>query len=327
MTDPRPGRSIEPHAELHPQAAAYLAGRRRGPMVVADDDRMRAIAAREATRSQLATVAGHGEDVFRVKDLRIKSFDGSVQARLYRPGPQTPLPVLLYIHGGGWVSGDLETHDVVCRGLALRAAVAVLAVDYRRSPEHRYPAALADCWTCAKWIFERGGEHGLDSSRFAVAGDSAGGNMATVLARWCYEREKPCRAQVLIYPILDGRADSCSYRRFATGYGLTADAMRWYWNVYLGPGGPGEPTADVSPLQAPSLAGLAPALIIACEFDPLHDEAIAYAGRLRDAGIEVDLIEAAGLVHGYFRMPGVFDRAHCSWDDCAAFLVEKLSSR
>lgn len=308
---------------LDPQAREYLALRGKGE-ALPEDDTERARRSRAASLAQLPLVAGDPEPVAAVDDVAVDATDARVAARLYRPSLDGPMPVVLFIHGGGWVTGDLETHDRVCRGLARRTGAAVLAVDYRRSPEHRFPAALTDCWSCVEWLAANGDDLLVDGGRLALVGDSAGGNMAAVLARWCRERGVECRAQVLVYPILDVTCSGGSYETFATGYGLTAAAMHWYWRQYLGEFPPAEQSPDVSPAQAADLDGLAPALIIVCEADPLHDEGIAYADRLRDGGVDVRVLEQAGMVHGYFRMPAVFDRARESWDECASFLKARL---
>jgi acetyl esterase len=308
---------------LDPQAREFLAWRGDGAPPP-EDDLDRARRARAASLAQLSAVAGDPESVAAVDDLEIPGNGPGVGARLYRPSLDDDQPVILFIHGGGWVTGDLDTHDVLCRGLARRAAAAVLAVDYRRSPEDRFPAALSDCWSCVEWLATGGGAFGVDSKRLAIVGDSAGGNMAAVLARWCRDRGIPCRAQILVYPILDMTCGTDSYEELATGYGLTAAAMHWYWRQYLGEDLPVPPAPDASPAHAPDLEGLPPAMIFACEADPLRDEDVTYADRLAAAGNEVVLRVQAGMVHGYFRMPAKFDRAQESWDECASFLSSRL---
>jgi acetyl esterase len=224
------------------------------------------------------------------------------------------------------VIGDLDTHDSACRALANRAGCLVLAVDYRCAPENRHPAALDDCWAAVEWLAESGREIGADPDRIAVAGDSAGGNLAAAVALRARERGGPnLRAQLLIYPVLDFDLETSSYLANGSGYGLTRDSMRWYWEQYLGKDGDGfAPSA--SPLRASDLAGLPPALVITCEYDPLLDEGVAYAGKLAAAGVRVEHINEPGMIHGYFRMAGAIGRARKSWDDSGRFLRRELGT-
>jgi acetyl esterase len=232
--------------------------------------------------------------------------------------------VLAYFHGGGWVTGDLDTHDSACRGLAVRAQCLVVAVDFRSAPEHRFPAALEDCGAVVQWLGRRAGELGGDPARLALCGDSAGGNLAAAVALRARDRGAPAiAAQLLIYPVLDFDLETPSYLANAGGYGLTRDSMRWYWQQYLGEGADGF-SPEASPLRAGDLSGLAPALVVTCEYDPLHDEGEAYAHRLAAAGVRVEHIDETGMIHGYFRMAGVIGRARKSWDDCARFLRERF---
>jgi acetyl esterase len=236
-----------------------------------------------------------------VKDV---TADG-VPLRVYRPRgapPTAPLPALVYFHGGGWVIGDLETHDVLCRQLAAGAGVGVVAVDYRLAPEHKFPAAVDDAWAATRWIVAHAAGLGLDARRLAVGGDSAGGNLAAVVALMARDAGAPAiTLQVLIYPVTDVAAESRSYADFADGFMLTRDSMRWFVAHYLRDA---EDAADwrVSPLRAPSLAGVAPALVVTAGFDPLRDEGDAYARRLREAGVRVDHLCYGGMLHGFVPM-------------------------
>ena len=224
------------------------------------------------------------------------------------------------------MTGNLDTHDGACRGLANRSGCMVVAVDFRCAPEHRFPAAVEDCWAVVTWIAEHGSEIGADGSRLAVSGDSAGGNLAAVMALRSRDRGGPqLVAQLLVYPVLDYNLETRSYLANGTGYGLTREAMSWYWDQYLGEDGDGF-SADASPLRAADLSGLPPALVIVCELDPLLDEGRAYAAGLAAAGVHVEEIVEVGMIHGHLRMQGVISRARKSWDDCARFLRRQLAA-
>ena len=269
-------------------------------------------------------LAGEPEPVERVEDTRVPGPRGSIDCRIYAPVRGEALPALLYLHGGGWVVGDIDSHDSVCRALARRAGCMVLSVDYRLAPEHRFPAAVEDAWTGLVWLHDNAAAIGADPDRLAVGGDSSGGNLAAVLARWARDRHGPrIAAQVLIYPVTDHDLDTRSYRTVGTGYGLTRDSMRWYWEQYLS--NPQDAISpDASPLRAADLSNLAPALVITCELDPLASEGSAYAAALAAAGVPVEHIHEPDMIHGYIRMAGVIGRARKSWDDCARFLRREL---
>jgi acetyl esterase len=275
--------------------------------------------AREAMRARTAAL-GPFEEVAKVAEHRVPVAGGEIALRVYHPDGPGPHPALVFYHGGGWVIGDLYTHDGICRALTNAAACAVASVDYRLAPESRYPTAVEDSYAAMRWVVDNAGRLGLDPRRVAVGGDSAGGNLATVVALMARERGGPALLyQVLIYPVTDYRFDTASYRDNATGYLLTAPAMRWFWRHYLGREQQGaEPYA--SPLRAPSLAGLPPALVLTAECDPLRDEGEAYAARLRDAGVPVTLTRYAGMFHGFFRMTRLLDKARAALEEVAASL-------
>jgi acetyl esterase len=237
---------------------------------------------------------------------------GSIPLRVYRPAgvpDTTRLPAYLYFHGGGWVIGDLNTHDVVCRQLTAVSGTSVVSVDYRLAPEHKFPAAADDAWAATQWVVAHAAELGLDAGRLAVGGDSAGGNLAAVVALMARDAGGPAIAlQVLIYPVTDVMRESRTYADFADGYMLTRDSMRWFIAHYLRSK---DDARDwrVSPLRASSLAGLPPALIVTAGFDPLRDEGEQYAGRLRDAGVMVDYVCYGGMVHGFLGMGKLIDTA------------------
>jgi len=253
--------------------------------------------------------------------------DGAIPLRVYRPvgvPDATALPAYVYFHGGGWVIGDLDTHDVICRQLTAASGASVVSVDYRMAPEHKFPTAVDDAWAATRWIVAHAGELGLDASRLAVGGDSAGGNLAAVVALMARDAGGPAiRLQVLIYPVTDVMRETRTYADFADGYMLTRDSMRWFIAHYLRSK---DDASDwrVSPLRATSLAGLPPALIITAGFDPLRDEGEQYANRLRDAGVMVDYACYGGMVHGFLGMGKLLDTAMRAVDHIGGVLRQGL---
>ncbi|MBM3560035.1 MAG: alpha/beta hydrolase [Alphaproteobacteria bacterium] len=257
-------------------------------------------------RAQMAALAPKRPPtpVGKVDNTSIAGVAGPIAVRLYRPqrAGQERLPVLVYLHGGGHVLGNLDSHDETSRNLANGAGALVVAVDYRLAPEHKFPAAAEDSFAAVKWAAAEAGRYGGDGSRLAVAGDSAGGNLAAVAALMAREAGGPKLAmQVLVYPVADYACDNTpSYETFASGLGILDSAsMRWFRNHYL------RTPEDVldwraSPLRAGDLSGLPPALVLLAECDPLHDEGLAYAERLRQSGNSVELVEFPGMAHGFF---------------------------
>lgn len=290
---------------LHPQAREYLAALEPVP---ADVEGMRAVTLEQARR-----YGGPKVEIAEVRDLSL----AGVPCRLYHPDPTRGVPAVVHVHGGGWVAGDLNSHDSTCRRLAAESGWAVVAVDYRRSPEHRFPAALDDVEAVTAAL-QDGDLSTVDGQRLAVLGDSAGGTIATVAARRLGAAGRtPYELQVLIYPVTDTGMDTESYREFAVDRGLTAAAMDFYWNAY----GPADRTQpDVAPLRATELTGLPAALILTAEFDPLRDEGEAYAAALAAAGVSVVAHRWLGMIHGFWRMPGAFDAARSAIATVAARL-------
>ncbi|HYB43207.1 MAG TPA: alpha/beta hydrolase [Candidatus Methylomirabilis sp.] len=275
--------------------------------------------ARESMRSRTAGL-GPVAEVGAVSEHRAPVAGGEIAVRLYSPGGAGPHPVLVFYHGGGWVIGDLYTHDGVCRSLTNAAACAVASVDYRLAPESKYPVAPEDSYAALGWIVANAARLGVDPRRVAVGGDSAGGNLSTVVALMARDRRGPALLQqVLIYPVTSDDLDTPSYHENATGYVLTREAMRWFWRHYLVRPEQGE-EAYASPLRATSLAGLPPALVITAECDPLRDEGEAYAARLRDAGVPVALTRYTGMFHGFVRMTRFLDKARAAVDEIASSL-------
>ncbi|HXU92003.1 MAG TPA: alpha/beta hydrolase [Methylomirabilota bacterium] len=258
-----------------------------------------------------------------VSDLRADH----IPFRLYRPKgvpASAPLPALIFFHGGGWVIGDLETHDVLCRQLTAAAGISVVNVDYRLAPEHRYPAAVEDAWAAVRWVEKHAAELAIDSARLAVGGDSAGGNLAAVVALLARDHGGPSLAlQVLTYPVTDVAAESASYAEFADGFLLTRDSMRWFIEHYV-PERKDRLDWRASPLRAQSLAGVAPALVVTAGFDPLRDEGEAYGRRLREAGVRVDMVCYGGMIHGFAPMGRLIETGNRAVAHAAASLRQAL---
>jgi acetyl esterase len=231
---------------------------------------------------------------------------GTIPVRVYRPDAAGPLPTVVFFHGGGWVIGDLDTHEGACRTLCRDVEAVVVSVDYRRAPEHRFPAAVEDSCAALAWVAAHIADYGGDARRLVVAGDSAGGNLAAVCAQQARDAGLSLAAQVLIYPAVDLVGDYPSRTENAEGYLLTLDDMRWFAEQYVGIT-EGDPRAAalavdprLSPLQASSLTGLPPAVVVTAEFDPLRDEGNAYADALERAGVRVKHKELPGLIHGFY---------------------------
>jgi acetyl esterase len=252
-----------------------------------------------------------------VRDLSV----GDLPLRLYRPDASgQALPVLLYLHGGGWTIGDLDTHDVLCRQLAREAGCAVVAVDYRMGPEHRFPAAVDDCVEAFRWVLAQAPDLHLDPRRTAVGGDSAGGNLAAALCLVQREAGEPLPGfQLLIYPATDMRAVAPSHTTNGQGYMLTNDSIAWYRGNYIA-----DPAdwADwrASPLLAASHAGLPPALVLTAGFDPLRDEGLQYANALSAAGVPTQYVCFERQIHGFITMGRVIEEAHTAVGLCGAAL-------
>jgi acetyl esterase len=276
----------------------------------------------EARRAAVALseVQGAPEPVASVDNLAIPGPAGEIPVRVYTPEQSGPLPVLVYFHGGGWVIGDLETHDALCRTLANAAGCVVASVDYRLAPEHKFPAAAEDAYAATRWVAENAGQIGVDPQHIAVGGDSAGGNLAAVVALMARDRGGPPLVfQLLIYPATDSACDTASCRENAEGYLLTLEALRWFWNHYLS-GEADRENPYAAPLRAPNVRGLPPALVLTAEFDPLRDEGEVYAARLRDAGVPVQLKRYDGMIHGFFGMGAMVDQARTAMEEVAASL-------
>jgi acetyl esterase len=243
----------------------------------------------------------------RVVDIRIPALDGSaLPARLYASSHDV-LPVLLYLHGGGFTIGSPNTHDSLCRQLALRSGAAVVSLDYRLAPEHRFPTAVTDAWAAMHWLARHAGTLGLDGTRLAVGGDSAGGTLAAVCAIHARDTGLPLRQQMLITPGATAHADTPSHREFAHGFLLDAESIAWFFDQYIAHADRGD--WRFAPLNAVDLEGVAPACIVLAECDPLVDEGVAYADKLRMAGVPVAFELYRGVTHDFIKMGRVLPEA------------------
>lgn len=287
-------------------------------------EQMTVAEAREGMRTRTAAL-GPFEDVARVQDYRVPVAGGEIAARAYTPAGKGPFPAYIYFHGGGWVIGDIETHDGICRSLANASGAVVVSVDYRLAPEHKYPVAAEDSYAATEWVVREAAALGIDPRRIAVGGDSAGGNLAAAVCLMSRDRSGPAIAlQVLVYPVTQYGLDTRSYRDYADGYLLTRNGMRWFWDHYLKRAEDGA-EAYASPLSAPRLDGLPPALVITAEYDPLCDEGEAFAARLRQSGVTVTLTRYPGMVHGFIRMLNIMDKARAARDEIAAALKKAFA--
>ena len=298
---------------LDPQAARVLASLERDGLLPSPAMTATEMRAAAATRSLPV-----GEPVATTADFRVKGPDGEVLVRRYLPADHTGA-LVAYFHGGGWVMGDLDTHDARCRALANRSGCTVLAVDYRLAPEHRFPAAFEDAVAVVRWAAASAATIGCDPRRIALAGDSAGGNLAAAAALDARDQAIELRLQVLVYPVLHaGPAHLPSYEAQADGPVLTRPLMEWYLDAYAG-------TADredwrLAPFHTSDLRGVAPALIITAGLDPLRDEAEEYGVRLAEAGVAVDTIRYQRMFHGFVGFPDEIDAAREALDRIGAAL-------
>jgi acetyl esterase len=260
----------------------------------------------------------------RVEDFIIEARDGfGLPARLYAPSDET-LPVLLFFHGGGFTVGGIQTHDTLCRVLSEKSGCAVVSVDYRLAPEHKFPTAANDAWDAFEYVAQRSGTHGLEPRRMAVGGDSAGGTLAAVCAIQARDAGMPLALQLLIYPGMSAHQDTPSHRGFADGPLLTRSLIDYFFGQYV------RTPADrddwrFAPLLADDVDGVAPAWIGLAECDPLVDEGIAYADKLRAAGVQVDLEIYRGVIHEFIKMGRAIPEALQAQDDAARALKEALT--
>lgn len=284
---------------LHPQVEAYL--ERLARFDFGELHTFPVEQAREGMRRGVALL-GEPEAVAGVEDRTIPSAEGDIRIRIYTPAGAGPFPLLVFFHGGGFVLGDLDTHDGLCRSLANGAEAIVVSVDYPKAPEHKFPAAPDACYAATRWVADNAAGIGGDPARIAVGGDSAGGNLAAVVAQTAREHGGPALVfQLLIYPDLDFRRTNYSIREYAGAYGnISRATQHWFMDHYLTVE---EEKLDprVSPLLAPDLTGLPPALVITAQYDALRDEGEQYGRRLEEAGVPVTVSRYSGMIHEFVR--------------------------
>ncbi len=248
-----------------------------------------------------------------------------IPVRIYRPLVPTGKGALVYFHGGGWILGDLDSHDDICRRLAGGAGITVISVDYRLAPETPFPGPLKDCYAATRWAAHNAAELDIDPHRIAVGGDSAGGNLAAAVALLARDESWPTiRFQLLIYPVTDARFDTPSYRDNAQGYLLTRQSMKWFWNHYV-PNEDDRTLAYASPLRADYYGALPEALVQTAEYDPLRDEGEAYANAMLSAGVTVKHTRYTGLIHGFFGMSETVAASRAAIREATAALHNALS--
>ena len=262
----------------------------------------------EARENFLKKPRFDGPDVGNVNNLTIHLNGADIPIRIYTPEGTGPFPIVCWFHGGGWVIGNLETADATARELTIGTEAVVISVDYRLAPEAKFPTAFEDCYAVTEWVSHNPSVANIDPTRLAVAGDSAGGNLAAAVCLAARDRKGPSLAfQLLVYPVTSWEFQTNSYLENGEGYLLTLDTMKWFWNHYL------TTESDASnpyaaPLAAKDLSNLPPALVITAEFDPLRDEGEIYAERLLAAGVSTNCIRYDGMIHGFFSMDSVIDK-------------------
>jgi acetyl esterase len=277
---------------------------------------------RAAAEEAPKLLGGAAEQVASIRDIDAPGAAGPVAVRVYRPESSIPLPLVLYAHGGGWVTGSLDSHDKLCRVLANRLDAVLVAVAYRLAPEHVYPAALDDIEAAWRWMRAEAQALGANGERFAVAGDSSGGNLVAALTlRLARAAAVQPDAQLLFYPALDATCSRPSYREFATGYNLSGAQMAWYWDAYRAGATPHAP--ELSPLAAERLSGLPPTVIALAGADVLRCDGLDYARRLQGAGVPVQIVDCIGTIHGFLRWMGEVPAARF-WTDAIAAAAREL---
>ncbi len=306
--------------QLDPQAEALL--QQMAQMNLPPLHTLTPTQAREMMRG-MSALSGEPEVVANVENLTIPGPGGRIPVRIYTPRGDGPFPTLVFFHGGGWVICDLDTHDNLCRSLTNGACCVVVSVDYRLAPEHKFPAAVEDAYAATQWVANNAHRINGDPARIAVGGDSAGGNLAAVVAMMARDQDGPALTyQLLIYPATDvSSANTDSHRNYADGYFLTRGDGEWFCGHYL------NCEEDrlhhrASPLLAPDLSGLPPALVITAEFDVLRDEGESYAKRLKKAGVSVKCTRYKGMIHGFMSMDGLLNQAGTGIEEASAALCE-----
>jgi acetyl esterase len=306
--------------QLDPQAEALL--QQMAQMNIPPFNTLTPTQARELMKG-MAALTSEPEEVANVENLTIPGPRGKIPVRIYTPEGDGPFPILVFFHGGGWVICDLDTHDNLCRSLANRVRCVVVSVDYRLAPEHKFPAAVEDAYAATQWVAHNAHRINGDPARIAVGGDSAGGNLAAVVAMMARDQDGPgLTYQLLIYPATDVSSNNTdSYQNYAEGYFLTKGDGEWFCTHYL------NCEEDrlhhrASPLLALDLSGLPPALVITAEFDVLRDEGESYAKRLKKAGVPVKCTRYKGMIHGFMSMDKLLDQARNGIEEASAALRE-----
>jgi acetyl esterase len=261
-----------------------------------------------------------GPEVAKVEDRKVSGFGQEIPVRIYTPFGVGPFPILVWCHGGGMVVGDLDAADGTARHLTAAADCVTVSVDYRLAPETKFPGACEDCYAATMWAAQNAASLNGDPARMAVGGDSAGGNLAAVVAQMARDRGKPGLVfQLLVYPMVDCNFETASYVQNAEGYLLSRDSMQWYWQHYLN--SPADAANSyAAPLQAQDLSRLPAALVITAEYDPLRDEGEAYAQRLQASGVSTTCTRYDGMVHGFFGMSGLMDKGKQAIEEAASAL-------
>lgn len=280
----------------------------------------------ELRAGMLALTPKQRTPVWKVENRSLRTPDGDIAIRIYRPEGK-PMGCLAFFHGGGFVMGGLDTHDHVCRDLCVGSQAIVVAIDYRLAPEHPFPAALDDCTRLLKWMVASRADLNVKQGAIIVGGDSAGGNLATVLAMRARDQGLRLCGQVLLYPVTDAPLPfKPSYIEYGTGYSLTGNDMIRFWRDYIGGDEFAQDNPELRPLQAQNLLGLPDALVITAEFDPLRDEGEAYAKRLIDAGVPTTLTRYDGAIHGFIRMGNDIRLAAIALDQICPWMKARFAS-
>lgn len=301
---------------VHPQLQARL-----DQMAALNRPALSTLTPDEARQRMKANLMGSGEPepVASVENFTLPGPAGEIPIRVYTPTGHGPFPVLTFFHGGGWVVCDLDTHDALCRSLTNGAACVVVSVDYRLAPEHPFPAGPEDCYAATQWVAEHAERVQGDARRIAVGGDSAGGNLAAVVALMARQQGHPFLTfQLLLYPNTNLKANTPSMQAYAEGYGLRRDDVIWFNGHYIREEDATNPLA--SPLLAPDLSGLPPALIVTPEYDVLRDEGEQYGQRLLEAGVPVTLSRYAGMNHGFVSLSDWLEPAQQALNECCQAL-------